>query len=442
MARPAKPKTSKHPSVPPPPHRPAPRPSMPPPPPPPPAGPPAATPSPRSVVWVAAAVTVAGLAAVAMLRGRDPAPPRGDDGGDAPARVLDARLEEGPAWPGELDVRGIELTIPEGYVQASECGTSPEPWRFVGMTRDQVTALAREAHLPDAVATPLAAGLSCDAAGCAYTPTLEQLTALPAASRDVLYRALRGMPGNRLQVFAYLRPRALGPWGDLPGLTPRVRELLGQGAWRLDDDFAFSDQFWLCAQLATDAERVEAIRALRTRYGLDVSVRVPAHGDLTPLVRYWSVGHDPAAVSAVLLEARAQGTVAPVAALLPPMARARLNRFPERTALAYDCFWTAARFFEGTTPSDHFPGPEGIVSLVRAEYVPVPSAEARLGDLVAFIEPDGSFAHTATQIAGDVLFTKNGRSHERPWVLMHLDTIRAMYPLVREVRWYRRRAAR
>jgi hypothetical protein len=239
-------------------------------------------------------------------------------------------------------------------------------------------------------------------------------------------------------VFAYLRPRALGPWSAMADVPARVRSLLARGEWSLDAHHAFSDQPWLCAQL-DEGERAAAIRALRTRYGLDVSVRVPAQGDLAPLVRYWSVGHDPEAVRAVLAGAR--GGLAPVAALLPPMARARLNRFPAQGALEYDCFWTAARFFEGATPSDHFPGPQGIVDLVRDHYAPVPSADARLGDLVAFVDPNGTFSHTASQVAGDIVFTKNGRSRQRPWVLMHLDEVRAMYPLVREVRWYRRRAS-
>lgn len=387
-------------------------------------------------------MTVVGLAAVTLLRGGGAAREVRVGGGDPRPRPADARPDarpdEGPAWPGELDVRGIQLPIPEGYVRSSECTTAPEAWRFTGMTRDQVAALARDVYLPAAVAEPLAAGLRCESWGCEYTPPLALVGALPAGPRDALYRALRRLPGNRLQGFAYLRPRALGPWSAMADVPPRVRSLLARGEWSLDAHHAFSDQPWLCAEL-DEGERAAAIRALRTRYGLDVSVRVPAQGDLAPLVRYWSVGHDPEAVRAVLTGAR--GGVAPVAALLPPMARARLNRFPAQGALEYDCFWTAARFFEGAAPSDHFPGPQGIVDLVRDHYTQVPSADARLGDLVAFVDPNGTFAHTASQVAGDILFTKNGRSHQRPWVMMHLDEVRSMYPLVREVRWYRRRAA-
>jgi len=394
--------------------------------------------TPRSLVWVLAAVTASGLVAVALPRGRDTAAGRlRGVQREEPTVAVGAALPDGPAWPGELDIRGIQLEIPAGYIQPRECETTPEPWHFPGMTREQVLALAREARLPLEASTALQAGLQCNDQGCSYTAPWELLGNLPTESRSTLYRALRRLPGNKLQLFAYLRPRALAPWSEMPGLSPRVRSLLARATWTLDDHHAFSDQPWLCAQLDTDAERVEALRVLRTRYGLDVSVRVPTRGDIAPLVRYWSVGNDPAAVRAALAGAR--GRLLPVAALLPPMARVRLNRFPAMTALDYDCFWTAARFFEGATPSDHFPGPQGILDLVRTEYVQVSSSDARLGDLVAFVAPDGTFVHTASQVAGDVLFTKNGRSHQRPWVLMHLEEVRAMYPHVREVRWYRRR---
>ena len=395
----------------------------------------------RTAVWVAALVTVAGLAAVTVLRGNGSTPEGATQQESALQREREARAADGPAWPGELDARGIELPIPAGYVRASECVATPEPWRFPGMTRDQVTALARDAHLPPTAADALAEGLRCETSGCEFTASWEVLGALAAEPRSAFYRALHRLPGNRLQLFAFQRPRALGAWSDMPTLSTHVRAALARGTWSLDEHHAFSDQPWLCAQLTTDAERVEALRALRTRYGLDVSVRVPAQGDLTPLVRYWSLGNDPDAVRSVLVDARSHGGLASVAALLPAMARARLNRFPAQDALEYDCFWTAARFFEGTAPSEHFPGPQGIIDLVRDHYAQVPSAEARLGDIVAFVDPDGTFSHTATQVAGDVIFTKNGRSHQRPWVLMNLDDVRAMYPHVHEVRWYRRRAA-
>lgn len=168
-----------------------------------------------------AAVTVAGLAAVTLLRGREPARGAGGVGhGEALPLARDARLEDGPAWPGELDARGIQLPVPAGYVRASECATAPEPWRFPGMTRDQVTVLARDTRLPEGVATSLAAGLQCDAAGCSFTPPADVVGALPPEPRGALYRALRRLPGNRLQAFAYLRPRALGPGVRCPASRP------------------------------------------------------------------------------------------------------------------------------------------------------------------------------------------------------------------------------
>ena len=58
------------------------------------------------------------------------------------------------------------------------------------------------------------------------------------------------------------------------------------------------------------------------------------------------------------------------------------------------------------------------------QYVPVPWNEARLGDLVIFTNQVGAIQHTTVYIADDILFTKNGASVYKPWVLMKLDDVK------------------
>ena len=50
----------------------------------------------------------------------------------------------------------------------------------------------------------------------------------------------------------------------------------------------------------------------------------------------------------------------------------------------------------------------------------------------------GVFGHTANLVAGDLLFTKNGRSLRRPWALMTLAQVHFEYPGL-SPRAYRRR---
>ena len=123
------------------------------------------------------------------------------------------------------------------------------------------------------------------------------------------------------------------------------------------------------------------------------------------------------------------------------MARARLDRFPQRSGLEYDCFWTATHFFDGASPPDSaadFPDNDGIARWVERGYREVPMAEARFGDLIALRATDGRIAHTANLVAGDVVFTKNGLVLTQPWVLARLADVSRLYPFTMP-RAYRRR---
>lgn len=397
----------------------------------------------RSAMWIIAGITVAAVLGVAALTSGDP-----QSTGHAINRFEDARaltgvsttrIPQGAASSGELVTREIQLPVPAGYVRASECVTTQDAWFFKGYTPDRLAAFLTTARVPTDTAMLIRNSARCAADGCNVVPTTAVIEGLRGEARDAVYGELRRYPENRLQVYAYLRKHAFGAWSDLPGLSPVVHDALVAGTWNAGHNLAFSDQPWLCARLHSEGERIEALRALRVRYGVDASVRVPAEGDIEALVRYWSRGNDPEDTRRVLREARDHGGLAPVAELLPPMARTRLNRFPSPSDLDYDCFWTAARFFDGAAPSDHMPGPQGIMLLAQERFDEIPATEARLGDMVAFIDPDGTFAHTATHVAGNLLFTKNGRSHQRPWVLMSLDDLREMYPAATQVRYLRQR---
>lgn len=335
-------------------------------------------------------------------------------------------MREGAA-SGEIEARPIELRLPAVYVHAGECFDAQEAWSFKGRDLASITALARSAGVPAREVERMRSMARCDAEGCAVMPDAALITSMGTDARSVLYGELHRFPENREQAFPATRPGAFARWGVLADVSPRVRDLIERATWRVHGDWAFSDPTWLCARLTTDAEKAEAIATIHRRYGLDARVRVPAAGDLDAMVRYWSRGNDADEVRRTLLDARARGESAPVGELLPAMPRARLNRFPSPDDPEYDCFWTAINFFEGPTPTDWFPGNEGITPLLRAGYVELPMADASLGDLIVFYGSDGRVAHIVNVIAGDVVFTKNGSSRTRPWALMRLADVRNLY---------------
>lgn len=358
--------------------------------------------------------------------------PRGSEGGhrakldSAPSRPS-VHVADGPASAGVIVRRLIALPLPAGAFSADDCIRQTEGWRFAGRDLDAVDAFARWAGVPAQQVARMRSLARCDAGGCTVVPDVELLRSLGPDARSALYRELARSSENRLQMFAAYRPRELGPWGQIAGLSPRVRAVFEQGYWIADDRYAFSDLPWLCESVGSDRERVEALQALRMRYGVDASVRVPA-GDVEPLVRYWSTGSDPDEIRRTLLDARSRGATVPVRALLPAMASARLDRYPGARDAEYDCFWTASNFFEGPSPSSHLPGLSGITALLRDRYDAVPEPLARMGDLTVFRSSDGRIAHTANFIAEDLFFSKNGRSHRRPWTIITLDDLRHEYP--------------
>lgn len=151
-------------------------------------------------------------------------------------------------------------------IEVDECPREFEAWRFEGRTRDAVVELARLADVDVSQRVRLRALARCDARGCTVMPDAALTASLSREARTALYRELSRHAVNRLHYFAARRPAALGPWSAMAGLSPRVRALLDAGTW-IDDAgrYAYSDLAWLCTSLDTDAERAEALAALRTR---------------------------------------------------------------------------------------------------------------------------------------------------------------------------------
>lgn len=331
-----------------------------------------------------------------------------------------------------------ELATPESYIGLSACNVAQDPWVFEGRDLDGVVALARAAGMPAEQVGRLRSLARCGVAGCAVTPDAVLIESMTVETRSALYRELQRFASNGTQMFPAYRPAQLGRWSEIPDLSPRLRELLARTSWREPERDSYSDHAWLCAHLPTDEARLEAIRVFYRRYTLDAWVRVPRTGDVEPMVRYWSRGGAADEVRRTLLGARSGDGRVPVGALLPAFARAHLRRFPAPGDPEYDCFWTSLHFFDAADPPDDRPGDEGMAAMLRAAYREIPASEARLGDVVAQFTGDGSIVHAANVVTSDLVFTKNGRDHTRPWVLQPLALVRSGYPFT-QLRYFRRR---
>ena len=100
---------------------------------------------------------------------------------------------------------------------------------------------------------------------------------------------------------------------------------------------------------------------------------------------------------------------------------------------------SSTRFFGGATPNDDIPDVSRADSYLQTAYDELhDDHDRRLGDLFVFRGSGGNLVHMANLVAGDVLFTKNGRSRTRPWSLMRMRDVRNVFPFT-TVRVYRRR---
>jgi hypothetical protein len=120
-----------------------------------------------------------------------------------------------------------------------------------------------------------------------------------------------------------------------------------------------------------------------------------------------------------------QGGEIDIANLLPPAAETLLYTYPRLDEPYIDCHWTAFNFFH--------PAPErkplGVKETGEVDtrlFTPF-IGEPRFGDLVLFNNAAGFVQHSAVYIADDILFTKNGRSPKKPWVLMRLSDVQNIF---------------
>lgn len=343
---------------------------------------------------------------------------------------------------GEIERQYITFAQPPGYINTEDCSRKRlEPWRFSGYTRDHFRQLTETATSDTSLRARLMSMVQCDSLGCTLMPTLELHDALDTHAHAVLFDTLAAWPENTYQVYAWRRHRRHGPWHEMPGLSDRARRLFAQGTWLRGEEYRFADVPWLCARLETEAERLRALEAIKTRYGVTARVKVNATTPLEPLIAWWARGTSVARVRA-LFQAAAQvpgGGTVPVAELLPSTPRRRMGSFPAREEPLYDCFWTALHFF-GESPTAHLPELSGFRAALQHEYESVPFSQLRFGDLIVFSGTDGTIAHVVNHVAGDLVFTKNGGQPHRPWVLSTLEEVRALYPFASELHAWRLRA--
>ena len=341
-----------------------------------------------------------------------------------PARA--ERLADGP-W-GHVEITSVVLEPPLDKLVVGDCEGDRAEWRFHGRSRAQVEALLADAGVDEKWRAQLMSIATCNAAGCIVVPDDDTVLGLQPEHRRALYATLAPFADNVEQHWALSLPidrRDL--WLGDAALGPEVTEMIRKLMWREGDVLHFGDMRLLC-RLAPRARRPRMFQVLGRHPAENLVLDVPHDADVTALAAWWERGSGAGSLRP-LLEALARlpdGGRVDVGELLPRVARARLNRFPEPDEVGRDCHWTALNFHNRRSDDRYLDGAE-ITRALEHDFDPVRREQVALGDLLVITEA-GKTVHSAVYIAADVVYTKNGRSASVPWQLMRMRDLMVLYP--------------
>jgi len=215
-------------------------------------------------------------------------------------------------------------------------------------------------------------------------------------------------------------------------LDPRIVKHVEAVGFRRGRVLTIMDRPYLLRQLGDDrTAKTRLLRTLFTTHGLMVRLVLDGGTDLESITDYWTAGGFNPHAAAILEGAAAEGVArVDLLHILPPLTRKYLFNYTQPIDVfpknAPDCFWACMQFFVSNPssrtldalPFDHF---------IEHDFVEV-EGEPRFGDMVVLFRlEDESFVHSYIHIAGDIVYSKNGSSFLRPYLLTRRDRMMSVY---------------
>jgi hypothetical protein len=340
---------------------------------------------------------------------------------------------QGP-W-GELLTQEISLQRPVEYLNQELKTVQPAVWTFHGMNVAQVKALfianglpqpeAQKALAPDRVGT--------QGTNTIFKPSDEFVLSLSSETRHRLYTALRGLDVNVYLDWPYYYPRDTieSVFADTSP-HPDDLALFKQLVYRDKDAWRFTDFETLMGRIPTQERRVAMTASLSRQPAVLARLCIRPNTDLDQVAAYW--GHSPnvhfADIRPMLaaLKRLPKGGTLSLAYLLPPFPRERLYTYPLPTAPGKpvpDCHWTTLNFWNDKPDNRLLDAAEcGRHLDDDFDVIPQPGM---FGDVLVFLDHERQRRHSAVYLADDLVFTKNGQSFVRPWIIMRISDLHALY---------------
>lgn len=217
------------------------------------------------------------------------------------------------------------------------------------------------------------------------------------------------------------------------GVSEKTLSLVKRLGFKRRNVLSLMDRPYILRQLGNDtAEKESFLKAAFATRALVVNLVIDESSDRNTMIDYWSGQGRYPAVASVLdsLFATAGTKRVDLVQLLPPLPRRYLYGFTNLSdvtpANTPDCFWTSIQFFK-RSPSSRYLDPLLLKHHLTSDFEQV-EGPATYGDIVCmFNNEDDSFAHSYVHIADDIVFTKNGASFARPFVLTTRNDMLSVY---------------
>ena len=363
---------------------------------------------------------------------------------ERPAKVADpfsvdpkdkSRTIHSGAW-GDLIMRDIELERPAEYLTEEVTIPHAEVWNFSGMNVEAVKALLAKNGLSAAqLELAFAPGaFTVKTTGTELRPADAFLLSFGPDTRAKLYPALAGMGIYLYMDYPYIFPADTveSIYRD-PRLEPEDVTVLKQFIYPNGQARQLVDYDALLNRIPTAQRRVAVAKALSRQSALLGGLMVKPDTDIDKIAAYW--GHLPGVHFTdirPLLEALKQlpdGGSLGLYYLLPKFARDRLYTFPlppQPGEPVMDCHWSTFNFCN-ETPDNGFNDSTYAVAYIQKNYYQI-AAPSVYGDILLLMNDKQEIKHSATYLADDIVFTKNGNNYRQPWMLMRIPDLLATYP--------------
>jgi hypothetical protein len=333
---------------------------------------------------------------------------------------------------GTLVTRSVYLEAPQSVLDLCKRPDQVPLWVFPNLTSRQVGEFLTKAGAPSdltaAFFRPEAAQSESVGTTVILNPT--QLLALSPEARQLVYTELARFPENHFHANPVFITGGVEEWIERSRLTPRQRELFRRTLWRRGSCAAFSDVSLLINQATSSAEITAAVAATTRVSTVMVSVQLPP-ADRGAMLDYWRAGGRNQDAHDFLRNVLDQAdlTTFDLIHLLPSLCRDALYTYPSLADAAGgqlpDCQWTSLNFFQARPAPYYLDGHSTYLELA-ATHKEIPQAD-QLGDVICFMSADGRIAHSCVRVAGDLVFTKNGRNITTPWLLQREAEVAAIY---------------